>query len=119
VSVELARAYTEAMEAHEFGALPDLVDGGVVVVTPKGTVLEGVEAIQEYYSGSGYDYLDATTESHDFQVQDGGVRDLALQVYRWKETGEEAYSRTLETRYDFRDGKIARVEMRLLDEGQP
>ena len=118
MSVELARAYTEAMEAHDFGALGGLVDSEVLVITPKGTVLEGVEAIREYYSGSGYDYLDATTESHDFQVHDGGVRDLALQVYRWKETGEEAYSRMLETRFDFRDGKIGRVEMRLLDEGQ-
>jgi hypothetical protein len=36
-------------------------------------------------------------------------------VYRWKESGEEAYARPLETIFEFRDGKIARVEMRILE----
>jgi ketosteroid isomerase-like protein len=116
---DLARAYTEAMEAKNLEALDALLDDEIVVVTPKGTVLEGVEAVKRYYSGSGFDHLVASTEQHDFDLHEtGGVRHLARQVYRWKETGEEAYARPLETIFEIRDGRILRIEMRILAEAE-
>jgi hypothetical protein len=117
VALDLARAYAEAMEAKDLDALDVLLDDEIVVVTPKGTVLEGVDAVKRYYSGDGFDHLVASTEQHEFDEHErGGVRHLARQVYRWKETGEEAYARPLETIFEFRDGKILRVEMRILAE---
>jgi ketosteroid isomerase-like protein len=114
VALDLARAYTEAMAAKDLDALDELLAEDVCIVTPKGTVLEGIDAVKRYYSGDGFDHLVATTEDHDFEAHAAGVRHLARQVYRWKETGEEAYARPLETIFELADGKIARVEMRIL-----
>jgi ketosteroid isomerase-like protein len=119
VPVDLARAYTEAMAAKDLGALDALLADDVCVVTPKGTVLKGIDAVKKYYSGDGFDHLVATTEDHAFEPHaSGGIRHLARQVYRWKETGEEAYARPLETMFEFRDGKIHRIEMRIVSESE-
>jgi ketosteroid isomerase-like protein len=115
MALDLAQAYTEAMATKDLDALDDLLADDVCVVTPKGTVLEGIDAVKRYYSGDGFDHLVATTEDNDFEAHaSGGVRHLARQVYRWKETGEEAYARPLETFFEFADGRIVRVEMRIL-----
>jgi hypothetical protein len=115
VPVDLARAYTEAMAAKDLGALDALLDDDVCVVTPKGTVLNGVDAVRAYYSGDGFDHLVVSVEDHAYEPHErGSVRHLARQVYRWKETGEEAYARPLETMFEFRDGRIRRIEMRVL-----
>jgi len=115
VALDLARAYTEAMAAKDLDALDALLADDVCVVTPKGTVLEGIDAVKRYYSGDGFDHLIVTTEDEDFVAHAaGGVRHLARQIYRWKETGEEAFARPLETIFQFRDDKIARVEMRIV-----
>jgi ketosteroid isomerase-like protein len=115
VAVDLARAYAEAMEARDLAALDVLLAEDVCVVTPKGKQLSGIAAVKQYYSGDGFDHLVVTTDQHEFQPQPaGGVRSLARQVYRWKETGEQAYVRPLETIFEFRGGKIARVEMRII-----
>jgi ketosteroid isomerase-like protein len=115
VTVDLARAYTHAMEAKDLDALDALLAVDVCVVTPKGTLLHGIDDVKDYYSGAGFDHLLVSSEDCDFESSDGGVRQLARQVYRWKESGEEAYARPLETIFEFRDGKIARVEMRILE----
>lgn len=112
--LDLARAYAEAMEVKDLDALDALLAEDVSIVTPKGTLLEGIEAVKRYYSGPGFDHLLVTTEDHDFEERSGGVRHLARQVYRWKESGEEAYWRPLETIFELRDGRIARIEMRIL-----
>ena len=115
MALDLARAYTQAMAAKDLDALDALLADDVCVVTPKGKQLSGIEEVKAYYSGPGFDHLVVTSEDHDFhRHESGGVRHLARQVYRWKETGEEAYARPLETIFDFENGKIARVEMRIL-----
>lgn len=117
MAVDLARAYSEAMEAKDLDALDALLADDVCVVTPKGKQLTGIDAVKAYYSGDGFDHLVVSTDSHEFKSHESGnVRHLARQVYRWKETGEEAYARPLETMFEFHDGKIARVEMRILSE---
>jgi len=116
MALDLARAFTEAMAAKDLDALDALLSDDVCVVTPKGTVLQGVDAVKRYYSGDGFDHLVATTEDHDFEAHGSAVRHLARQVYRWKETGEEAYARPLETIFEFAGGKIVRVEMRILSQ---
>jgi ketosteroid isomerase-like protein len=114
MTVDLARAYAEAMEAKDLAAFDSLLADDVCVVTPKGVLLEGVDAVKHYYSGPGFDHLLVSTESQDFREEATGVRHLARQVYRWKESGEEAYARPLETIFEFADGKIVRIEMRIL-----
>jgi ketosteroid isomerase-like protein len=114
VTVDLARAYAEAMESKNVDALDELLAEDVCVVTPKGVLLQGIDAVKHYYSGPGFDHLLVSTEAHDFAEHGTGVRQLARQVYRWKESGEEAYARPLETMFEFRDGKIGRIEMRVL-----
>ncbi len=114
MTVDLARAYAEAMESKNLAALDELLADDVCVVTPKGKLLRGIDDVKRYYSGDGFDHLIVSTEDCDFEPSEVGVRHLARQVYRWKETGEEAYVRPLETIFEFRDGKIVRVEMRIL-----
>ena len=118
MALDLARAYTEAMATKDLDALDGLLADDVCVVTPKGTVLEGIEAVKRYYSGDGFDHLVATIEEEDLEAHATGARHLARQVYRWKETGEEAYARPLETMFEFRDGRIVRIEMRVLSESE-
>jgi ketosteroid isomerase-like protein len=115
VTVDLARSYARAMESKNLAALDALLSDDVCVVTPKGALLHGIEDVKRYYSGPGFDHLIVSSEDCDFESSDIGVRQLARQVYRWKESGEEAYARPLETMFEFRDGKIARVEMRILE----
>jgi ketosteroid isomerase-like protein len=114
VTIDLARAYADAMAAKDLDALDALLADDVRVVTPKGVLLEGIAAVKRYYSGGGFDHLLVSTEDHDFSESATGVRQLARQVYRWKESGEEAYARPLETIFEIADGKIARIEMRVL-----
>jgi ketosteroid isomerase-like protein len=114
MTIELAQRYAEAMEAKDLAAVRALLDDHVVVVTPKGTVLEGIDAVCRYFSGPGFDHLVVSTEDHEFELHGRGVRQQARQIYRWKETGEDAYERPLETTFEFREGRITRVEMRLL-----
>jgi ketosteroid isomerase-like protein len=117
VSVELARRYEDAMARRDLDALEPLLDPEVVVVTPKGAVIEGPAAVRRYFGGAGFDHLEVTHEAHDFHLHAGGVRMTARQVYRWKETGEHAYERPLTVSFTFRGERIARVEMRIEKEG--
>ncbi len=109
--VETARAAEDAFARHDVDALDPLLDSEVVVVTPKGAVIEGREAVKRYFGGSGFDHLEVSTEDHDFNLHDGGVRMTARQVYRWKETGEHAYDRPLTVTFTFNGDRIARVDM--------
>jgi ketosteroid isomerase-like protein len=111
VIVETARRYEEAMARHDLHALEPLLDSEVVVVTPKGAVIEGPDAVMRYFGGSGFDHLEVTNEDHDFNLHEGGVRMTARQVYRWKETGEHAYERPLTMTFTFKGDRIARIEM--------
>ena len=70
--VDLARAYAAAMAAKDLDALDALLTDDVCVVTPKGKLLSGVEAVKAYYAGDGFDHLDLTTEDHDFSADVGG-----------------------------------------------
>jgi hypothetical protein len=116
VTVDLARRVHDAFEAHDIDAVVDLLDPDVIVVTPKGKVLNGTDEVRRYYSGGGFDHLVVATEDHDFVPHDRGVRLHARQVYRWKETGEHAYDRPLVVHFEFRRDKISRVEMTLAQE---
>ena len=40
----------------------------------------------------------------------------ARQLFRWKETGEQAFERPLAFHFEFRDGRISRLEMTLAQE---
>jgi ketosteroid isomerase-like protein len=111
VIVETARLYEEAMASHDLDALESLLDPDVVVVTPKGIVVEGSVAVRKYFGGPGFDHLEVSNEDHDFILHAGGVRMTARQVYRWRETGEHAYERPLTMRFTFSGDRIVRVEM--------
>jgi ketosteroid isomerase-like protein len=111
VIVEAARRYEEAMATKDLDALDPLLDAGCVVVTPKGTVVQGRDAVKRYFGGSGFEHLEVTHEDHDFNLHGDGVRMTARQVYRWRETGEHAYERPLTVTFTFDGDKIARVEM--------
>jgi ketosteroid isomerase-like protein len=115
VTVDLAWQWEDAVAARDHDALAALLTDDVVVVTPKGKVLEGRDAVRAYYAGPGFDHLEVSHEDHDFHAHADGVRMTARQVYRWKDSGEHAYDRPLEVVFIVRDDRIARAEMRILD----
>ena len=109
--LETARRAEDAFARHDLEELESVLHSEVVVVTPKGAVIEGRQAVCRYFDGPGFDHLEVSTEDHDFNLHDGGVRMTARQVYRWKETGEHAYERPLTVTFTFDGDLIARVEM--------
>jgi ketosteroid isomerase-like protein len=114
--IGLAQRWEHAIAQRDLGELGEVLADEVVVLTPKGKVLEGRDAVRAYFGGDGFDHLDVAHEDHDFELHaDDGVRMTARQVYRWKESGEHAYARPLEVVFRFDSGRIARVEMRILE----
>jgi ketosteroid isomerase-like protein len=115
--IDLAQRWEHAIAARNLDELCELLTDDVVVVSPKGKVLEGRDAVRAYFGGDGFEHLDVAHEEHDFEVHAaGGVRMTARQVYRWKESGEHAYDRPLEVLFRFEGERIARVEMRIVEQ---
>ena len=116
MTVDLAWAWEESIANRNVDELGGLLTDDVVVVSPRGKVLEGCDAVRAYFGGDGFDHLDVKHEDHDFDPHAGdGLRMVARQVYRWKESGEHAYERPLEVVFRFRGDRIARVDMRILE----
>ncbi|MFN2627465.1 MAG: nuclear transport factor 2 family protein [Gaiellaceae bacterium] len=110
MSVDLARRYSDAVQARDYGTAESLLDPELEVVPPSGRPY-GLAELRSAWAGPGFDHLEVALEQRDFEADGDEVVMRGKQVFRWKEHAEVAYVRSLETRYSFREGKIVRMEM--------
>jgi hypothetical protein len=109
-SVNVARRYSDAVEAGDYETATALLDDELEVVPPSGRPY-GKSGLIAAWTGGGFDHLDMTVEDRSFEPDGDGAVMHATQVFRWKEGGELAYTRGLTTRYAIRGGRILRMEL--------
>jgi ketosteroid isomerase-like protein len=112
---DTARRYREALLAGDLETAVGLLHPDVVLVLPRGTLV-GVDDVRAFLAGqSPLENLDVETHAGELQpVNCARVRSVNTQVWRWRESGDVAYERRSEAEYTVRDGKIARLEVRIV-----
>jgi len=117
--LEITKRYVDARWEDDFETAYALLDPDVDVLTPRGSTIRGADTLRAgWEEGEEYEYLKYTIDSQEFDQHDGVVTATTCVTWRWKTTGEVAYSSRIEGDYSFRDGRIARVEMRIEHQAQ-
>jgi ketosteroid isomerase-like protein len=104
-------ALTAAAKTGDHEALHPLLAHDIEWVTPQREVV-GLDHIESELTWlAPPDHLDVEFDgvaTHD--LGEGRFAAQAVEIYRVKTTGEQAYERTVSIEFDVRDGKIARYE---------
>ena len=104
-----ARRFVEAVVAHDFDAVEELLDPDVETVTPRGSV-HGVAACRQVLQKAGGDeqFVVEQTEP-EFEEVEGDVVARTRETARWRESGEIAYERDFAVRLTLDADRIVRV----------
>jgi hypothetical protein len=104
-----ARAFVEAVTAHDFEAAEAFLDPGVETVTPRGT-LRGIASCRQVLQKAGGDEQFTMEQAEPkFEDVEGDVLARTRETARWRETGDVAYERDFALRLTFDDEKIVRI----------
>jgi hypothetical protein len=108
--VEPARAFVEAVIAHDLDAAEELLDLDVETVTPRGS-LHGIPAARGVLQKAiGDDQFTKEQSAPELEAVDGGdVIARTREVARWRENGEVAYERDFAVRLTLDGGRIVRI----------
>jgi ketosteroid isomerase-like protein len=109
-SLEVARRYSDAVRARDYEAAAALLAPDVEIVPPSGRTY-GLEELQGAWAGPGFDHLEVSVQDREWGLDGDDVVERSSQVFQWRDGGGVAYTRPLETRYSFRDGRIVKMEM--------
>jgi ketosteroid isomerase-like protein len=104
-----ARRFIEAVTAHDFEAVEELLDPDVETVTPRGS-LRGIAACRQVLRKASGDEQFATEQTEpEFEEIEGDVIARTHEIARWRETGEVAYERDFAVRLTLDDERIVRI----------
>jgi hypothetical protein len=104
-----ARQFVEAVAAHDFEAVSELVDPDVETVTPRGT-FRGIAACRQVLQKAAGDEQFAMEQAEPvFEDIEGDVLARTHEITRWRETGEVAYERDFAVRLTLDDERIVRI----------
>ena len=111
VKVDRARAFIEAVIAHDLDAAEGLLDPDVETVTPRGS-LRGVAACRNVLQKAiGDEQFTKEQSQPRFEEVEGDVVARTREVARWRESGEVAYERDFALRLTLSDERIVRIAM--------
>ena len=111
VKLDRARAFIEAVIAHDLDAAEELLDPDVETVTPRGSV-RGVAACRNVLQKAIGDQQFTKEQSQPrFEEVEGDVVARTREVARWRESGEVAYERDFALRLTLSDERIVRIAM--------
>jgi hypothetical protein len=109
VSLALARAFIEAVAAHDFEAAEGSLDPDVETVTPRGS-LRGITACRHVLQkASGGDQFTVEQAEPEFEEIEGDVIARTHEIAHWRESGEIAFERDFAVRLTFYGEKIGRI----------
>jgi ketosteroid isomerase-like protein len=110
VEIDRARAFVEAVTAHDLDAAEELLDPDVETVTPRGS-LHGVLAAREVlHKAIGDDRFTKEQSAPEVEAVEGGdVIARTREVARWRESGEVAFERDFAVRLTLDGGRIVRI----------
>ena len=104
-----ARQLIQAVVAHDFDAIEELLDRDVETVTPRGSV-RGVAACRQVLQKAGGDEQFVMEQAEpEFEEIEGDVIARTREIARWRETGELAYERDFAVRLTLEDERIVRI----------
>jgi ketosteroid isomerase-like protein len=104
-----ARQFIQAVVAHDFDAIEELLDRDVETVTPRGSV-RGVAACRQVLQKAGGDEQFVMEQAEpEFEEIEGDVIARTREIARWRETGELAYERDFAVRLTLQDERIVRI----------
>lgn len=104
-----ARQFIQAVVAHDFDAIEELLDRDVETVTPRGSV-RGVAACRQVLQKAGGDEQFVMEQAEpEFEEIEGDVIARTREIARWRETGELAYERDFAVRLTLEDERIVRI----------
>ena len=104
-----ARQFVEAVAAHDFEAVEELLDPDVETVTPRAT-LRGIEACRQVLQkASGDEQFTMEQAESEFEEIEGDVIARTHEIARWRETGEVAYERDFALRLTVADERVVRI----------
>lgn len=104
-----ARRFVDAVAAHDFEAVDELLDPQVETVTPRAT-LSGIAACRAVLQKAGGDEQFAVEQSEpELEELQGDVLARTHETARWRETGEVAFEREVAVRLTFDGDRIVRV----------
>jgi ketosteroid isomerase-like protein len=104
-----ARPFIQAVVAHDFDAIEELLDRDVETVTPRGSV-RGVAACRQVLQKAGGDEQFVMEQAEpEFEEIEGDVIARTREIARWRETGELAYERDFAVRLTLQDERIVRI----------
>jgi len=104
-----ARRFIEAVTAHDFEAVEELLDPDVETVTPRGS-LRGIAACRQVLRKASGDEQFATEQTEpEFDEIEGDVIARTHEIARWRETGEVAYERDFAVRLTLDGERIVRI----------
>lgn len=108
--MEPARAFVEAVIAHDLDAAEELLDLDVETVTPRGS-LQGIPAARAVLQKAiGDDQFTKEQSAPELEAVDGGdVIARTREAARWRENGEVAYERDFAVRLTLDGGRIVRI----------
>lgn len=114
---DTARRYREALLAGDLETAVALLDSDVELVLPRGTLRGIDDARASLLASAPLDSLDVETSPGEVVAVNGSrARSSFVQTWRWRDSGRIAYTRRSEAEYTVRDGRIVRVEVRIVPE---
>jgi ketosteroid isomerase-like protein len=117
VKLDCARAFVEAVIAHDLDAAEELLDPDVETVTPRGS-LRGVAVCRNVLRKAiGDEQFTKEQSEPRFEDVEGVVVARTREVARWRESGEVAYERDFALRLTLGDERIVRLV--LMPGGEP
>jgi ketosteroid isomerase-like protein len=109
VELALARAFVEAVAAHDLDAAEELLDPDVETETPRVT-LHGIAACRQVLKKATGDEQFAVEQTEpDLEEIEGEIVARTHEIAHWRATGEIAYERDFALRLTFGDEKIIRI----------
>jgi ketosteroid isomerase-like protein len=110
VELDRARAFVEAVTAHDLDAAAELLDPDVETVTPRGS-FHGIPAAHEVLQKAiGDDRFTKEQSAPEVEAVEGGdVIARTREVARWRESGEVAFERDFAVRLTLDGGRIVRI----------
>jgi ketosteroid isomerase-like protein len=109
VTLDLARAFIDAVAARELDAAGELLDPDVETTTPRGTLQGSAASLQVLQKAGGDEQFAVEQAEPDFEEVDGEIVARTHEIARWRETGEIAFERDFAVRLTFENERIVRI----------
>jgi ketosteroid isomerase-like protein len=109
VKLARARAFVQAVAAHDLEAAGEFLDPDVETVTPRGTARGIAARRQALRKASGDEQFAMEQAEPELEDVEGDVIARTHEIARWRETGEIAYERDFALRLTLDDESIVRI----------